>query len=98
VNSHTQIKASAVRDSSLSFKARGIHHVLLSYLKSWQITLDDLIQQSDKDGRTSISSGLSELESKGYLEKTQVRDADTGLFAGYEYNVSDTPIESWRSL
>jgi hypothetical protein len=71
---YTCISNVAIRDKTLSFKARGIHHLLLSYPDGWRVNTDHLAHESDLDGRTAIQSGLRELEEKGYLSRDKTRD------------------------
>lgn len=71
---YTCIANQSIRDKALSFKARGIHHLLLSYPDGWQINTDHLIHESDHDGRTAILSGLKELEESGYITRRKARD------------------------
>jgi hypothetical protein len=87
---YTCISNEAIRDKRLSFKARGIHHLLLSYPNNWEAKVEHLVQQSDKDGRSAVLSGLDELEEFGYLSKERLRDAK-GQFIGWRVIVRETP-------
>lgn len=86
---YTVISNSAIRDSRLSFKARGLHHLLLSYPDGWQINTDHLSGQSDKDGKTSVLSALKELEQLGYLTRKQIRVG--GRITAYESIIRELP-------
>lgn len=86
---YTVISNSAIRDSRLSFKARGLHHLLLSYPDGWQINTDHLSGQSDKDGKTSVLSALKELEQLGYLTRKQIRIG--GKITAYESIIRELP-------
>ena len=70
---YTVIANAAIRDSRLSFKARGLHHLLLSYPDGWEINTEHLSDQSESDGKTSVCSALKELEKFGYLTREQAR-------------------------
>ncbi|MFM6581593.1 MAG: hypothetical protein ACKPIX_18860 [Dolichospermum sp.] len=63
----------AIRDQRLSFRARGLHHLLLSYPNGWKVQVDHLVGESEKDGKDAVASALKELESLGYLTRTQIR-------------------------
>ncbi len=88
---YTCIINDTIRDKRLSFKARGIHHLLLSYPDGWRINIEHLTSESDKDGKTAIASGLKELEELGYLTREKVHN-ELGHFCGWESVVREIPI------
>lgn len=61
-----------VRDSRLSYKARGILLEILSRPDNWTITADNLARSSI-DGRTAVLSGLEELRTAGYIVTTRIQ-------------------------
>ena len=71
-----QIANGALRDSSLSFKARGLLAMVLSHSGEWTATLKWLQSQSQRDGRESIQTALNELTEAGYREVFNERDTD----------------------
>lgn len=73
---YTCIANQAIRDNRLSFKARGLHHLLLSYPDNWTINTAQLTAESDRDGREAIASALKELETFGYFERKKLRGQD----------------------
>lgn len=85
----TSVANEAVRDSSLSFKARGILVYLMSHSDGWQINVSYLAK-SGNCGRDAVLSGLKELREAGYLEMTKVRN-ERGQLSNWEYSVSDYP-------
>ena len=86
---YTVISNSAIRDSRLSFKARGLHHLLLSYPDGWEINTEHLSDQSESDGKTSVCSALKELEKFGYLTREQARV--NGRIAGWKSVIREIP-------
>jgi hypothetical protein len=82
----------AIRDKRLSFRARGLHHLLLSYPDGWKVKVDHLKSESDKEGKDAIASALKELELLGYLVRTQIRDK--GRIMGYESVIRELPIDN----
>ncbi len=78
-----------IQNPNLSAKAKGIMTYLLSLPDDWQIHINELVKHF-KDGRSSIASGLKELEQEGYLTKNQKRD-EKGKFIGYEYILNEAP-------
>jgi hypothetical protein len=89
---YTVIANAAIRDSRLSFKARGLHHLLLSYPDGWKVNTEHLSTQSEMDGETAVKTGLQELEKLGYLTREQVREK--GKIVGYESTIREIPIEN----
>ena len=80
-----------VRDTRLSFKARGILAFLLSHPDNWKPNIRHLENSSEKDGRDSIAAGIKELIAHGYARRVTTRDA-RGRIESKELQVSETPI------
>ena len=70
---YAQIANPALRDSRLTFKARGILALLLSMPDDWAVTERWLESQSPAS-RAGVASGLKELEQYGYLRRYRARD------------------------
>lgn len=68
-----QIANDALRDSRLSFKARGLLAMVLSHAGEWNATARWLESQSERDGREAIQSALNELTTLGYRDVTHER-------------------------
>lgn len=79
-----------IKDKNLSLKAKGLLTVLLSLPENWDYSINGLVAIS-KEGRDGITSAIKELESKGYLKRTQEKDKD-GRFKGYNYDVFEKPF------
>lgn len=86
---YTVISNDCIRDSRLSFKARGLLVLLLSYPDGWKVNTEHLSTQSEKDGKSAVSSALKELEEIGYLERKQTRV--NGKITGYESVIREVP-------
>ncbi len=78
-----------LKDTSLSYKARGILSTILSLPDNWDYTLTGLAVIS-KDGVASVRAGINELEAAGYIVRMQSRDSK-GLFDKNVYNVYEIP-------
>lgn len=78
-----------LRDKELSCKACGLLSKMLSLPEEWDYTTRGLAAIC-KDGVDSISSALKELEHRGYLVRTRLRD-DKGRITDVEYNIYETP-------
>lgn len=81
-----------LRDKELSCKACGLLSKMLSLPEEWDYTTRGLAAIC-KDGVDSISSALKELEQRGYLVRTRLRD-DKGRITDVEYNIYETPQTS----
>lgn len=88
VNPFVQIDKNMISDEKISWKAKGILAYLLSKPDGWVTYLTD-IEKRSTDGRDSVSSGVKELLSAGYLERKRVREK--GRFKGWEYSVYEYP-------
>ena len=88
-NPYVMINRALAQSPNLSAKAKGIIFYLLSLPDNWQIYEIELVRHF-KDGRDSIRAGLKELITVGYIKRNQ-RRAESGHFAGYEYQVFEIP-------
>ena len=61
------------RDGRLSFRARGLHHHLLSLPSGWRVTTADLAKDNP-EGREAIRTALNELIEFGYVTKVKRQD------------------------
>ena len=52
----TTIANATLQDRRLSLKSRGLHHLLLSYPDNWEVKVEHLARQCDKDGKAAITS------------------------------------------
>ena len=78
-----------LRDRELSCKACGLLSKMLSLPEEWDYTTRGLAAIC-KDGVEAISSALKELEQRGYLVRTRIRN-DKGRITDVEYNIYETP-------
>ena len=72
---YAQIANSALRDTTLSFRARGILALVLSNAGEWKASRDWLESQSEKEGRDAIQNALHELNVRGYRIVHKEQDA-----------------------
>lgn len=70
---YTVLANSTIRDSRLSWKARGILAYLLSLPDNWRTSADNIAKIST-EGRRSILAGLKELEEIGYIRRQRHQD------------------------
>ena len=80
------------KEKNMSLKAKGLLSLMLSLPDTWNYTIAGLVSLS-KDGKDSVMSGLSELESFGYLIRTQ-KTNEKGQFSGVEYHIYEQPQET----
>lgn len=88
---YTVVAKNITMNRSLSLKAMGLLTLLLSLPDSWQFSVSGL-SAICADGRESVSSGLAELESAGYLVRRQTQV--NGRFAENDWIVRDTPEDA----
>ena len=69
----TQIPNEWLRDSRLSFKARGLLALVMSHSKGWSLSINSIAEQN-QEGKDAIRSAISELEGFGYLSRSQVNE------------------------
>jgi hypothetical protein len=83
----TQIHNAWIRDSNISYKAKGLLTYLLSHEVGYTITIGQIIRESG-DGKQAVRSALEELIKAGYLETQRTTDA-RGYNAGLAYFIKD---------
>ena len=70
----TQIPNSWLRDSRLTFKARGLLGLVMSHSTGWSLSVNSIAEQN-QEGRDAIRSAIAELEEFGYLSRQQVNES-----------------------
>lgn len=89
----TVLNNDLIRDSRLSFKARGLLQYMLSMPDDWKFYVSELAKHSSKEGESAIRSGIEELEKLGYMRRIQNRDK-SGKFGSVDWEVLDEPVFS----
>lgn len=66
-NSHfTTVSNTILRDSNLSFKAKGLFAYMYSMADGWNFTIKSIATQQ-RDGYDAVKSGIAELKQHGYI-------------------------------
>lgn len=91
----TQVHNETIRDSRLSFRARGVLVWLLSHVDTWEVSREQ-IARNGKEGVDAIRTAEAELKALGYLERVQERTAEGKVF--YVTNVYEIPGETVGGL
>ena len=98
---YTVVPQSITRKSGLSLKAMGLLTLLLSLPDGWEFSVNGVMSLVP-DGRDSIRSGISELESAGFLKRSRVRDEKGALRGGdwvvYDHPTSENPTSENPTL
>lgn len=82
-----------IKDSRLSWKAKGVLGYLLSCPDGWDVNVNDLTHQST-DGKCAIYSALKELTEYGYYKKMAIRDEKSRIIR-WESTVSELPMDEF---
>lgn len=88
----TVIANETIRDSRLSWKARGIFAYMWSQANDWDFYVSELVKHAP-EGREALQSGLKELEHYGYLTR-RARQSDNGKMNGTEWVLVDHQPEN----
>lgn len=88
-NHFTQIPNDWVRDTRLTFKARGLLVLLLSHQQGWSLSIETISRQQNI-GKDALRSAVQELERFGYLTRSQQQN---GKFGEAVWTTSD-PAEN----
>lgn len=81
------IRNAAMRDPSLSLKAKGMLALMMTFSESWTYYLSQLIELST-DGRDATRQAVKELIAAGYVKRERQRD-EGGKLRESMYYVSD---------
>lgn len=84
------IRNAAMRDPSLSLKAKGMLALMMTFSESWTYYLSQLVELS-ADGRDATRQAVKELISAGYVKRERQRD-DGGKLRESLYYVSDEKV------
>jgi hypothetical protein len=83
----TQIPNNFIRDEKLSYRARGILHLLLSHETGFSVTLKALASATPKEGLDAVRAAVEELEQHGYLRRYSSRRG--GQFRADDWELTD---------
>lgn len=85
----TQVSNVALRDKTLSMKARGLYSVIQSYITMENFILyKTTLRKAFNEGDKAFGSAWNELKKSGYLLQYRLKD-DKGIFY-YEYELLET--------
>lgn len=91
-DNYTIISNTVLCDKRLTWTARGVLLYLLSKPADWQISVQNLINETkDSDqplGRDGVYKAMSHLIKAGYMRKVPMRGED-GTFSSFQYQVTD---------
>ncbi|MCR4632335.1 MAG: helix-turn-helix domain-containing protein [Treponema sp.] len=85
----TILDNTCIRDSNLSWKAKGVHTYLMSLPDDWKIHISEIVNHSC-DGKAALYSAIQMLEQYGYIRKIRNRRKD-GCFENTVYQVFEAP-------
>ncbi|MDB5288567.1 MAG: hypothetical protein JWR05_3516 [Mucilaginibacter sp.] len=73
-----------ILDASVSLKAKGLFSLLM-FLPTYNVINRTELIKHVSDGKDSLKTAFTELESKGYIKSTEVKK--DGQFQGYKLSV-----------
>ena len=79
-----------LKDTNLSFKAKGLLSVMLSLPKVWDYSAKGL-ETLAVDGNTAVRSALKELEENNYLCRERIYSK--GKILDWQYSIFENPSE-----
>src|SRR6202008_3751325 len=85
------IDQDVVRDTRLSWKARGLLAYILSQKDDWEISVRQLVKASPRDKETALRSAFKELLDAGYAKLEFVRNGGNSRAAGKRYSIDEDP-------
>lgn len=85
-----------LRDTRLTFKARGLLAYMLSHAGRWNMTVKS-VATINGVGQDQVRSALSELEALGYARRERARN-DDGTLGGVDWFISDAPTPGFPAL
>ena len=92
-NPFAMIDRTALEDSRLSWRARGVLAYLLSKPDDWEVSVQNVINKG-KEGREAIRAVFRELSKFGYCELENVR-SESGTLAGKRYVIYEQPKDGF---
>lgn len=92
----TILDNTCIRDTTLSWKSKGVHTYLMSLPEDWKIFITEIVNHSS-DGKAALYSAIQELEKHGYVRKIQNRRND-GCFGNIVYYVFEKPESTTNDI
>lgn len=96
----TQVSNEVLKDTKLSFKAKGLYAYIYSKPEDWQFSFERIAKET-ADGEKAILSAIDELESAGLLKRLKQSDGRTIYWVTYppsQFNNDEKPTPENREL
>ncbi len=90
-SNYVQVSNSFLRNSNMSFKAKGLFCYMFSMSDNWNFTIKSIASQQ-KDGVASVKSSLQELKELGYISYTKHSDGTGTYFLDDEPKVENPNV------
>lgn len=87
-----QISNQALRDTRLSYCARGILAMVMSHSDGWKTSTNWLREQTKFEGQVAVANAIKQLKDAGYLRVARVK-GDDGKVSGCMWDWTDNPDE-----
>ena len=80
-------------DATISFKAKGILTYLMGRPDDWKPRIVEIASHTSEK-KESVRTGVKELQKAGYIELRRIKDEKTNRWAGWEWRVTDTLLQT----
>lgn len=91
------IPHSVLRDSRLSYRARGLLGYLLSLPPVWKVAIERLADESPREAREAVQTAVAELETVGYLWRWRDQDERGYWRVHWEYATDPAVVQAARA-
>ena len=79
---YTMVPNRAFKEGTLDFYDIGLYAFLLHFSDKWNFSIRGLAAVREKDGESSIRTGIRHLEKAGYVRRLKMRHDGSGRFEG----------------
>ncbi len=96
----TQVSNEVLKDTKLSFKAKGLYAYIYSKPEDWQFSFERIARETS-DGEKAILTAIDELEKAGLLRRLKQADGRTIYWVTYppsQFDESEKPTAENRQL
>ena len=87
---YVMLETATLRMKHVSFKARGLWAMCMSYPDHWEFRMRHLVSMSEREGKASVCSALEELKAVGLVTYEQER-RESGRMGAGRWTIYENP-------